>query len=154
MLIKGLNFICTCSASPEQYDVLDSNDNIVGYVRLRWGSLTCEYPDCCGELIYIADVGDGWCGSFENDTQRNFHLNIIADRILKKAGIINTEEDSEFCDCLETNDKYEYWGYWKVCKCGFNNIEEAQYCGGCGKKIHVVDVTDNYLKWQYIKVKF
>ena len=90
--IKGLNFICTCSASPEQYDVLDSNKNIVGYVRLRWGVLTCEYPDIDGELIYDVNVGDSWCGSFEDEFQRALHLNAIADKILKKANIINTEE--------------------------------------------------------------
>lgn len=45
MKIKGLQFIQTCGACPEQYDVLDKSGNTVGYVRLRWGGLTCEYPD-------------------------------------------------------------------------------------------------------------
>ena len=51
------------------------------------------------------------------------------------------------CNCLETDDKYEYWGYWNVCECGFNNIEGAKYCGGCGKKINVIGVTEDYIKW-------
>ena len=87
MKIKGLNFIITCSACPEQYDVLDSNDNVVGYVRLRWGYLRCDYPECLGEVIYDAEIGDGFTGCFESDEQRMEHLNNIADKILEK---INT----------------------------------------------------------------
>ena len=84
MKIKELEFKCTCSACPEQYDVFDSDGSIVGYVRLRWGGLTCEYPDVGGEVIYEADIGDGWCGSFESESQRVEHLNNIADKILEK----------------------------------------------------------------------
>ena len=101
MIIKGLNFKCTCSGCPEQYDVFDSNDNIVGYVRLRWGGLTCEYPDVGGKLIYEASVGDGWCGIFENESQRIRHLNNIADKILEK---INNPNDD--------NDDDDEWDYW------------------------------------------
>lgn len=84
MYIKGLNFKCTCDACPEQYDVFDNNEKIVGYVRLRWGSLTCEYPDVGGIDIYYADIGDGFTGSFKDNHQRIEHLNNIADAILKK----------------------------------------------------------------------
>ena len=31
MEIKGLNFVRTCDACPEQYDVYDKNNNIVKY---------------------------------------------------------------------------------------------------------------------------
>ena len=98
MIIKGLNFKCTCSACPEQYNVFDNNENIVGYVRLRWGGLTCKYPDVGGKLIYEASIGDGWCGSFESETQRLRHLNNIADRILEK---INNPDDDD--------DEWDYW---------------------------------------------
>ena len=91
--IKGLKFACTCFGCPEQYDVFDSNDNIVGYVRLRWGKLTCQYPDVDGELIYEASVGDGWCGNFESDKQRMKHLNNIVDRILVKMNERDDEDD-------------------------------------------------------------
>lgn len=84
MDIKGLNFERTCSACPEQYDVYDSNGSIVDYIRLRWGSLTCEYPDVGGELIYEASVGDGWTGCFQSDKQREYYLDDIADKVLQK----------------------------------------------------------------------
>ncbi len=84
MRIKGLNFSCTCSACPEQYDVFDDNGKQVGYVRLRYGGLTCEYPDVGGEYIYHASIGDGWTGCFENTAQQIEHLNNIADKIIDK----------------------------------------------------------------------
>lgn len=85
MNIKGLEFVNTCSACPEQYDVFDKHHNIVGYVRLRWGDLTCKYPDVEGELIYSDSISeDGWIGLFDNEEQRLLHLTAIADRIIEK----------------------------------------------------------------------
>lgn len=84
MIIKGLNFIKTCSAYPEQYDVQDECGNQVGYVRLRWGELKCDYPDVGGEVIYSACFNDNLIGCFENDEQRKYYLDIVADKILKK----------------------------------------------------------------------
>lgn len=58
--IKGLDLILTCSACPEQYDVfLDGQP--VGYLRLRHGEFTAEYPECDGELVYRSEdmQGDG-----------------------------------------------------------------------------------------------
>lgn len=57
------------------------------------------------------------------------------------------EERNEYCNCLKTDDKYEYWGHLVVCECGFYNIECAEYCSGCGKKINVVGITEDYIKW-------
>lgn len=84
MNIKRLNFVKTCNACPEQYDVYDKDHNIVGYVRLRWGVLSCEYPDVNGEVIYHTDIGDGLTGCFEKQEDRDYHLNAIAIRILDK----------------------------------------------------------------------
>ena len=85
MIIKGLFFKCTCGACPEQYDVLNDDNEIVGYVRLRYGWLTCEYPDVGGECIYMAEIGDGcWTGIFENEEQRMYHLDNIAYKILEQ----------------------------------------------------------------------
>lgn len=100
MDIKGLNFKCTCSACPEQYDVFNSDENIVGYVRLRWGALTCEYPDVGGEVIYEASVGGGWTGCFTNENQRMIHLNNIADNILERIekGDVEDDEDDDWDD--------------------------------------------------------
>ena len=83
MNIKGLNFVCTCSICPEQYDVFDCSGK-VGYVRLRWGILTCNYPDVDGETIYHANIGDEWRGCFATEEERIEHLQNIADRILEK----------------------------------------------------------------------
>lgn len=85
MNIKGLSFIKTCSACPEQYDV-EYNGKQVGYIRLRWGGLTVAYPDVGGEIIYEASIGDGWTGEFESKEQRRHHLDNIADKILEKIG--------------------------------------------------------------------
>ena len=83
MLINGLNFQRTCYACPEQYDIfMPETREQVGYVRLRWGNLTCEAPDAGGELIYSTYIGDGLTGIFENNEQRRSCLSDIADRIL------------------------------------------------------------------------
>lgn len=86
MKIKGLDFFKTCSVCPEQYDVFNGKGKQVGYVRLRWGGLTCEYPDVGGECIYTANIGDEYTGKFESQEQREHHLNAIADEIIKKMG--------------------------------------------------------------------
>lgn len=84
MEIKGLIFNRTCGACPEQYDVFNDNGHIVGYVRLRYGNLICEYPSVFGKCIYHASIGGGWTGCFENEEQRMEHLNNIADKILEE----------------------------------------------------------------------
>ena len=81
MKIKGLGFVKTCDEYPEQYDVYDYRNRIVGYVKLRWGHLKCEYPDVGGKVIYSTSIGDELVGAFENEKQRELHLNIIADTI-------------------------------------------------------------------------
>lgn len=68
-------------ACPEQYDVWDKDGNLVGYVRLRWGDLTAEYPKVGGTCIYSTRIGDGWTGCFESDDQRVTHLRKIAKRL-------------------------------------------------------------------------
>ena len=83
MEIKGLFFQDTCSACPEQYDVY-KDGQLVGYVRLRWGGLSCEYPYILGERIYTHAFDDGYMGCFESDEQRQFYLSEIADSINKR----------------------------------------------------------------------
>lgn len=84
MIINGLKFVQTCGACPEQYNVYNENHNIVGCVRLRWGRLSCKYPNVWGEEIYSASVGDKWTGYFDSQENRNYHLNAIANRILDR----------------------------------------------------------------------
>lgn len=86
MIIRGLNFIETCSVCPEQYYVKDEQGNMIGYIRLRYGELTCEYPDVGGELIYSQYFDNDWMGCFESDEQCESYLSIIADKILEKIG--------------------------------------------------------------------
>lgn len=50
---------------------------------MRWGELTCEYPDVGGEIIYCDNVDNAF-GCFEYEEQRKEYLNIIADRILER----------------------------------------------------------------------
>lgn len=47
--------------------------------------------------------------------------------------------DKEYCKCTETYEE-EYFGTWLKCECGFDsNMPWAEYCGGCGKKIVIVE---------------
>lgn len=67
---KQISLVQTCSACPEQYDAF-YNDKKVGYLRLRHGVFTVEYPECGGKLICIDHpFGDG---SF-HDKEREIYL--------------------------------------------------------------------------------
>ena len=72
----NLYFKQTCQACPQQYDVLDldDNDKTVGYIRLRWGHLRCQVPDVGGKTIYSHDFDDGLQGIFDTDEQEDLHL--------------------------------------------------------------------------------
>lgn len=80
MIIQKLYFIETCEACPEQYDVFKGGRQ-VGYVRLRWGTVTCDFPDCRGDTIYSHSFDDGWKGSFEDSEERDMYLDRIATAI-------------------------------------------------------------------------
>lgn len=68
--ILGCKLVMTCGACPEQYDVFYRNQQI-GYLRLRHGNFTADYPDVSGELVYQASPkGDG---IFE-DSEREIYL--------------------------------------------------------------------------------
>jgi hypothetical protein len=108
--IKGLNFVQTCFAFPEQYDVFNNEGAIVGYIRLRWGGLTCEYPDCGGELIYSTSVGDGLSGCFESEEQRVTHLTNIAEAIINHISKLQQTGIKKVL-CIDTFDN-GIFGYW------------------------------------------
>ena len=84
MTIMGLNFVKTCPACPEQYDVFDSTGKQVGYVRLRWGRLRCDYPKAGAETIYLSPVTSNtrFIGHFDSEEQRQYYLNLVANSIL------------------------------------------------------------------------
>ena len=68
MEIKGYTLVETCGACPEQYDVF-KDGKLVGYLRLRHGVFTVDYPDSGGTEIYrAAPRGDGAFEYEERDT--------------------------------------------------------------------------------------
>lgn len=78
--ILGCKLVMTCFACPEQYDVY-YNDTQIGYLRLRHGTFTADYPDCGGEQVYTAHpVGDG---IFE-DNEREYYLTNAIKELLHK----------------------------------------------------------------------
>lgn len=86
--INGLLFRLTCSACPEQYDVRDSTGKQVGYVRLRHGQFTVDYPDCLEDELMCENFDEDE-GCFESDQRRAYWLGRAADAIrerLKKEG--------------------------------------------------------------------
>ena len=84
----NLYFKQTCEACPEQYDVLDLDDNSkqVAYVRLRWGHLRVDVPDCGGNMIYSHEFDDGLKGCFYYGERDGF-LEEIQKQILAYYGV-------------------------------------------------------------------
>lgn len=75
MNILGYNIIQTCSACPEQYDVVRHGQQ-VGYLRLRHGCFTAEVPDCGGEQVFLAHPkGDG---IFESEERMSYLQQAVA----------------------------------------------------------------------------
>lgn len=74
---EAYTFKLTCPGHPEQYDVINSEGEKVGYVRLRYGVLTADKSsDLFAPRYYETEVL-GW-GSFLNREERMFHLEEIA----------------------------------------------------------------------------
>lgn len=72
----------TCRACPEQYDAF-VGDKQVGYLRLRHGHFSVEFPDCGGEILYEAStIGDG----IFDDSERDNHIQRAKDAIAAKLG--------------------------------------------------------------------
>ena len=81
--IDGYKFKKTCPYHPEQYDVV-KDGKMHGYVRLRRGHLTCEYPDVFDTTIYDKTIGkSGVRGYFYTAKERMYYLNEIRDTIRK-----------------------------------------------------------------------
>lgn len=82
MKILDCDLILTCSACPEQYDVMHDGRQL-GYLRLRHGEFYADYPDCGGETVYEAEPeGDG---AFE-DHERERYLTEAVLALLARAG--------------------------------------------------------------------
>jgi hypothetical protein len=81
--INGVDFVCTCSMCPEQYDVY-FHDQYVAYVRKRYGQLRA-HPVINGEIqwdnvFYQEDEDDDYGGTIDN---REETLGKIAHEIKK-----------------------------------------------------------------------
>jgi hypothetical protein len=71
----------TCGACPEQYDVHLGGVQ-VGYLRLRGGEFTVDYPDVDGVEIYSAEPeGDGFFEDHERDGYLRAAVEAIARRL-------------------------------------------------------------------------
>jgi hypothetical protein len=70
----------TCGACPEQYDAF-IGDRKVGYLRLRHGYFSVEFPDCDGETVYETHtIGDG----VFDESERDYHIQQAKDAIAAK----------------------------------------------------------------------
>lgn len=88
-----LKLVCTCSACPEQYwaftDDIEGGERI-GYIRLRWGHLTCEYLvsgelDKESVLVYEHTFeGDGYKGEFDTEEERTHFLGKCKEALIEK----------------------------------------------------------------------
>lgn len=67
-------------AYPEQYEAFLDGER-VGYLRLRHGSFTVEFPDCGGETIYEASPRG--LGRFEED-ERDYYLRCALNAIYQR----------------------------------------------------------------------
>ena len=69
----GYDFVCTCHACPEQYNVYKGdykNGNCVAYVHKRWGHLAV-HPVVngqvdCDKTIYSETENDPWNGTIDD----------------------------------------------------------------------------------------
>ena len=77
---SDIQLVETCSACPEQYNAFLGKKQ-VGYLRLRHGCFTVDYPDVGGEQIYSAcPNGDG---SFLHE-ERDQYLKEAVKAIVKR----------------------------------------------------------------------
>ena len=79
--LEGLAFKEVGPQSPEQYEVYDG-DQMVGYVRYRFGNLSAEYPDVGMESVFSRTLAHQ-TGQM-TDLERGRWLPVIARRLKKR----------------------------------------------------------------------
>ena len=103
-------------ACPEEYDVYDSDDNLVGYMRLRHGYFYCTSidGDNSGKIVYqtTSCQGDGIFEDFERESYLHkavelldFYINNLKDvyfndDILKPCPFCGFKPDRNDDDCV------------------------------------------------------
>lgn len=119
--IAGYTLRLTSIACPEQYDVLNKNNEQVGYLRLRHGWFRADCPDCGGATVYEAHTrGDGCFDEDERVPQLTaaveaidaYWKNLISDA--QGPGTVSAQKNScskEYCSkknggCAQKNVKY------------------------------------------------
>ena len=70
--IDNYRLECTCGGCPEQYDVFDESETIVGYMRLRHGYFYVEFRPT-GTVVYETTDSRG-DGIFYDEAERQYHL--------------------------------------------------------------------------------
>lgn len=87
-LRKKIEIVKTCDACPEQYDVFIKKNGTtikIGYLRLRWGRFTVEYPSVGGECIYEKTFfTDAYKGCFDSEEERQCYLDIAIRFLINK----------------------------------------------------------------------
>ena len=79
----GLTVALTCRDAPEQYEV--TNDGMPsGYIRVRWGGMSVDYPEAGDEELYEGSV-DGFASftDHEREAKLLLALGLIAARMMK-----------------------------------------------------------------------
>lgn len=80
----GLTLTLTSPLVPEQYSIT-KNGEPSGYIRVRWGGMSVDYPDAGDECLYEgATEGFGGFTDCERETQLLFALGLIAARMIAK----------------------------------------------------------------------
>ncbi len=73
METNDIQLVKTCECCPEQYDAWDSQGNIVGYIRVRWGYMAAYCPDAGSDnRVYCTKI-KGF-GHFASNCERKMHL--------------------------------------------------------------------------------
>ena|SRR3569833_2310037 len=78
----GLTITLTSPSVPEQYAIVRGGEPF-GYIRVRWGGMSVEYPDAGGDELYEGAV-DGFGGftDGEREAQLLLALGLIAARMM------------------------------------------------------------------------
>jgi hypothetical protein len=119
--ISGFNFVQVSKCYPEAYDGFDNNWNQVGYVCLRWGCLSCKYPNVNGEKIYESFFERDCMGEFDNDELRQIFLVDVTSALNKYIRGVKSESYQQF-ECVKWFTKY-----------GFTFAEKGDICDLIGK---------------------
>jgi len=79
----GLTVKRPCRSLPEQYEIT-KDGALSGYMRVRWGGMSVDYPDAGDEELYDGSV-DGFGGftDHEREAKMLLALSLIAARILR-----------------------------------------------------------------------